>query len=96
MQTFAGFLGLDNIWLLDDNVHSCYELDLDSMYAELPVTHKPLLRCSFSKVMAEIEEMLESESDAISDEYKTEHNYLKTSSTPFKSSQKCPFVNLGG
>jgi len=81
VQTFAGFLGLDNVWLLDDNVHSCYELDLNQMYAALPVTHKPLLPCSFSKVMAEIEEIFASESHAVSDEY--------------KMSQKCPSVKLG-
>ena len=96
VQTFAGFLGLENVWLLDDNVHSCYELDLDAMYAESPVTHKPLLRCPFSKVMAEIEGMLESESVAVSDEYKTEQNDLNTSSTPSNPSQKCPSVILGG
>eukprot|EP00960_Hanusia_phi_P042897 755759-Hanusia_phi.AAC.1 len=56
IQIFAHLLGLEKVWMIDDNVLDCYEMDLKAMFEKTPPTHQPLLPCSFAKIMRSIED----------------------------------------
>lgn len=58
-QLLAHSLGLHQIWMLDDNVRRCYELDLDGVGRPTLDEHElvKLTACSFTTVMQGIEKI---------------------------------------
>lgn len=57
IQLVAHSLGLNDVWMLDDSIQDCWQLDLEaeSLKAQ-PPQHAPLRACSFHTVMSSIEQ----------------------------------------
>ena len=59
IQLVAQALQLSDVWMLDDNIQDCWQLDLDAkcLRSSQP-THGPLLPCTFGAIMQGIEEQV--------------------------------------
>ena len=60
IQLVAHALQLSDVWMLDDNIQDCWQLDLEANSLRNPQpTHGPLLPCTFSAIMQGIEEQIQ-------------------------------------
>ncbi|EKX34931.1 hypothetical protein GUITHDRAFT_146844 [Guillardia theta CCMP2712] len=57
-QLFAHLLGLERVWMIDDNVLDCYQLDLSKMFASDPPLLHPPVACSFATIMLQMQDMI--------------------------------------
>jgi hypothetical protein len=57
IQLFAEYIELDAVWMIDDNVKNCYEINMDEE-KEIHKQEMKYLRSTFSKVIGEMEKIL--------------------------------------
>lgn len=58
IQLIACWMGLKTVWLMDDNVQDCYELQYEHILDPKNCRHTLLQRVSFARIMRTVEEQV--------------------------------------